>query len=125
MAVDDLQKPPQTWCQHARKGTGCAIYDDRPGQCRAFRCTWLLGLLREELRPDRVHAVVGSNIEGDHLVIYEDAGFPSTVRQVFAPEIRAMYDADQITVIVGGSKRTLIAKPEVLLAYARTKGDAA
>jgi hypothetical protein len=40
--VAELNKPINTWCRHARPGTGgCSIYPDRPTSCRAFTCGWL------------------------------------------------------------------------------------
>jgi hypothetical protein len=35
-------KPRHDWCPHARPGTGCAIYRDRPQPCRDFLCRWLM-----------------------------------------------------------------------------------
>jgi hypothetical protein len=42
VAVQELQKPAQTWCQHCKIGVGCNIYDVRPADCRTFYCGWLL-----------------------------------------------------------------------------------
>ena len=37
-------KPSQhDWCKHANKGCGgCAIYPQRPQECRDFNCMWLI-----------------------------------------------------------------------------------
>lgn len=61
--------PEFTHCQHqlgkATDGvcSGCAIYEDRPQSCRAFRCAWLdgfsFGSLPERfLRPDLFGAIL-------------------------------------------------------------------
>lgn len=55
LRVNSLDKPTGTWCQHARPG--CAIYEDRPVECRAFSCLWLLGLFKDGDRPDKVGGV--------------------------------------------------------------------
>lgn len=58
MAVDDLDKPRDTWCTHCDKGKGCKIYDTRPQGCRDFNCLWLQGVGEEELRPDKSWVVL-------------------------------------------------------------------
>src|SRR5919198_3090540 len=37
--IPALQKPKYTLCKHCT-GTSCAIYDDRPDDCRKFFCLW-------------------------------------------------------------------------------------
>lgn len=32
--------------------SGCKIYDQRPGECRQYRCMWLMGWGDEDQRPD-------------------------------------------------------------------------
>jgi uncharacterized protein len=40
--VQELGKPIDTWCAHAKPGHGgCSIYPDRPASCRGFICGWL------------------------------------------------------------------------------------
>ena len=57
-ANHELKKPEATWCVHARKKAGCAIHDKRPVECRAFSCMWLMGMLPEDARPDKVGVVL-------------------------------------------------------------------
>ena len=45
-------------CVHLRKRRGCAIYETRPGVCKAWSCLWRLGILPEDMRPDKVHAIL-------------------------------------------------------------------
>src|SRR5262245_28337296 len=37
--IPALQKPKYTLCKHCT-GSSCAIYDDRPDDCRKFYCLW-------------------------------------------------------------------------------------
>jgi hypothetical protein len=59
LPVEALEKPPGVRCAHACAGKGCAIYAQRPGDCRGFACTWLLDRSWPgTLRPDRCGFVV-------------------------------------------------------------------
>lgn len=81
MKVNELNKPFGKWCQHARQGHGCAIYAERPGQCRTWNCYWLAGAEAEfgDLkRPDKAHYVID---EGHDLIKVE--GKPMGAVQVF------------------------------------------
>jgi hypothetical protein len=42
MAIDELEKPAGRWCGHCGPDRGCLIYANRPGECRAFDCLWLI-----------------------------------------------------------------------------------
>jgi hypothetical protein len=60
LAVAELAKPANTWCQHCPTGKGgCSIFEseERPAACKSFRCAWLAdqdGLLfPEEMKPER------------------------------------------------------------------------
>lgn len=68
----EMQKPADSWCVHVRKGAGCAIYDDRPGQCRAFVCGWLAGALGDHWRPDKSKMVLASGARPDVLLLHVD-----------------------------------------------------
>jgi hypothetical protein len=46
-------------CPHACLGKGCAIYADRPDECRGFACEWILDSdMPDDLKPDRCGFVV-------------------------------------------------------------------
>jgi hypothetical protein len=96
--VKALQKPDNVWCKHAKKGAGCAIYADRPAECRTWSCLWLADgdaidiklndtgganatvMLRWTLRrPDKAHFVID---EGADIVYVADK--PLGVMQVWA-----------------------------------------
>jgi len=63
LRVDVLRKAGGQRCRHQRGEGGCGIYDQRPGICRAYRCLWLKGGLRESDRPDRLGAVLDLSVE--------------------------------------------------------------
>jgi hypothetical protein len=55
ITIDDLQmqKPPRQTCMHC-VSAGCAIYADRPGDCRTWFCAWRrIADLPDHLSPDR------------------------------------------------------------------------
>ena len=58
LRVDELRKLGGSPCAHQRAGGGCSIYERRPGICRAYRCLWLAGGLRDDDRPDLLGAVL-------------------------------------------------------------------
>jgi hypothetical protein len=54
-AVPALGKPVCTLCVNARGAAGCAIYAERPRECREYSCLWLSSDLGEAGdRPDHV-----------------------------------------------------------------------
>jgi hypothetical protein len=57
MAVQSLQKPANTPCQHLCHN-GCDRYDTRPRECVVYNCYWLYNSLPVELRPDQLGLLV-------------------------------------------------------------------
>ena len=41
IGVKQLEKPQGVWCSHCEPGRGCAIYAERPQECRTFMCGYL------------------------------------------------------------------------------------
>ena len=78
MAIKELDKPCDKWCGHADLvHIGCKIYDERPPVCRGFNCLWKLGVLPEEYKPNKIHAVVWSSDEDPPVVVVAiDKSFP-------------------------------------------------
>ena len=58
LRVDELRKLGGVACLHQRPAGGCGVYERRPAICRAYRCLWLRGGLRDDDRPDRLGAVL-------------------------------------------------------------------
>jgi|SRR3954447_3573378 hypothetical protein len=76
--IEEFNKPAGVWCKHAAAGKGCAIYDERPGSCRAFFCSWMQDAsLGPEWKPDRSKFVVYLQRNGINLQVAVDPGFPN------------------------------------------------
>jgi len=81
MAIDDIGKPPGSWCWHIKRGTGCTIYDARPGECRRYFCHWMVDAnLSDEWKPDRSKFTLAVNA-GGHITAFVDPGLPGAWRQ--------------------------------------------
>jgi len=71
LAIAELKKPPQTWCEHCAIGTGCKTYDVRPADCRTFYCGWVLdGALGEAWNPR--HSKIVVKFEPSRIVVHVD-----------------------------------------------------
>lgn len=65
LRVDELGVAAGRRCHHQRVGPHpCGIYEGRPAICRAYRCLWLGGGLRDDDRPDRLGALLDLRAEG-------------------------------------------------------------
>jgi hypothetical protein len=82
VAVEELAKPAHQWCVHFVAGKGCTIYAGRPGECRTFRCLWLMRpQLSDTWRPNRSHIVLYFSHDGSHLIANVDPAHPGAWRQ--------------------------------------------
>lgn len=72
MAIDELSKPKDLWCQHVVQRMGCSIYAQRPPSCQAFQCVWLADpTLPEAFKPNKAKFVIVG--EGEtQLVVHAD-----------------------------------------------------
>lgn len=57
-AVVQVSTTHGEWCQHCVIGMGCAIYEQRPVDCRLYECLWFKGKGEERDRPDRLNIVM-------------------------------------------------------------------
>ena len=120
LPVHELDKPQGKWCQHARKGEGCAIYADRPSACQTWRCLWLdLGeealtaapgsIWRELRRPDQVRYCIDVGVDLFYvdgkpvgcIVIYPDPDLPDAWRRdkVLIEAIKAFAQGGTATMV--------------------------
>lgn len=77
--IAELAKPRGQWCVHCKPGRGgCGIYDERPGECRAFYCSWLTGNLPAEWEPQRSKMVAASSVDA---IITVDPAYPNRWRE--------------------------------------------
>jgi Fe-S-cluster containining protein len=111
LAVDEIDKPPHEWCEHAEPGIGCAIYKDRPAACRTFRCLWLgQQELGPEWQPHKSHLVL--YLDGSQLVVNVDPDHKGAWRRTpFREAIHAWAErclAEGLQVVVK-TKRNVVA----------------
>lgn len=104
MGVEALAKPAGRWCVHFRRGRGCGVYEDRPGDCRAFNCLWLL---TEALGPDWKPSTAGFVMHSDQgrLIVECDAARPHDWRrEPYQAQLRRWAVAGQeVLIFVGRS----------------------
>ena len=77
-----LAKPAGSWCAHCAPGRGCGIYEGRPGECRSFRCGWLVDeKLGEEWRPSRSRIMLVSEAGSNRIAAHVDPARPDAWRR--------------------------------------------
>jgi hypothetical protein len=82
LAVTALEKPRGVWCKHCRPGQGCGIYEERPLECRSFRCLWLVDQkFPEEFKPERSKLVFTMEANANRVVAYCDPGRPQAWKE--------------------------------------------
>jgi hypothetical protein len=111
----DPPKPMSRWCQHCEKGSeqGCRIYETRPGACSEFLCLWRqIGDVPDELRPDKVKAVMQFTGQGNGISVHVDPGTPAAWRQGKLAEFiqRAYENGVPVVIVIGPTRRILLAK---------------
>jgi hypothetical protein len=112
MAIEQLAKPAGAWCSHCKPGRGCQIYPDRPAECQAFRCLWLVNdLLDQRWKPSKSRFVLTTSEDG--IEVRCDPGFPDAWRrEPFRSEIRQWAISgethDVTVVVITGQKMTLV-----------------
>ena len=86
MGVEELEKPRNTWCKHCNIGVGCNIYETRPESCRIYECVWfktqsLDKPISPALRPDKSRVVIGTDNNGEDLILYVSREQPDAWKQ--------------------------------------------
>lgn len=82
LGVAELEKAAGRWCGHYRRGTGCAVYETRPGACASFECLWLDSMkLDDAWRPDRAKFVLYTERDGRRLNVVVDPASPTAWRR--------------------------------------------
>jgi hypothetical protein len=73
LGIPELTKPRGIVCGYCAWGTGCRIYERRPGACADFDCSYLLSpALGEEWKPITSHLVLGYMAKDDVILIFTD-----------------------------------------------------
>jgi hypothetical protein len=82
MGIAALDKPAGAWCRHCQPDRGCAIYDQRPDECRDFVCGWLrMPQLDERWKPSTCKFVLATDDARTHMKIVVDAARPDAWRK--------------------------------------------
>jgi hypothetical protein len=115
MAIEELEKPANSWCPHCKPGRGCAIYHGRPAECGNFSCLWLVNdLLDEQLKPNKSKFVLTASEDG--IEVRCDPGFPNAWRkEPYASEIRGWAisgESNDVTVVVIVGQRMILVTPD-------------
>jgi hypothetical protein len=111
MAIEELAKPASSSCPHCKPGRGCLIYANRPAECRAFSCLWLINdLLDQHWKPSKSKLVLTTSEDG--IEVRCDPGFPDAWRkEPFRSDIHQWAvsgEAHDITVIVIIGERIIL-----------------
>ncbi len=107
MGVASLDKPPGKWCGHFRRATGCAVYADRPGDCIAFNCTWLLTVaLDAAWKPSVAGFLMHSENEGRRLIVECDPARPHDWRrEPYQTTLRGWAASGDVELLVFAGRR--------------------
>ena len=75
MRVQSLNKPVGKTCEHC--GTGCAIYETRPEECRGFLCGYLVDpTIDETWKPSRCNFIMVQRRDNNCVVVQVDPKHP-------------------------------------------------
>jgi hypothetical protein len=115
MAIEELAKPAGAWCPHCKPGRGCLSYAERPTECRAFNCLWLVDeQLEHHWKPNRSKLVLTTSEDG--IEIRCDPGFPDAWRkEPFQREIRQWAVSGEtldVTVVVVTGQKLILVTPD-------------
>jgi hypothetical protein len=102
LAIPELEKPKDAWCQHCGIGEGCTIYKQRPKPCREFDCGWLQSPgIPDHWYPAKSKMVMAYELEGRRIAVHVDPSRPDAWRQ-------APYHADLKQLTAGGSRQVIL-----------------
>lgn len=110
LAVQELNKPTNKWCDHCIPGNGCKIYNGRPFSCKEFECGWLLSNLPIEYRPDHSHIIItGETAELDSVILHVDPRYSQAYESKIGKRIvNIIINNGKSVVLVTGEKRKII-----------------
>lgn len=119
VAVKELNKLQDQWCEHCEIGKGCRIFgqEHRPSSCLEWDCIWKQGLMPEELRPDYTHVVLGGTTDDMRLMLWVDKHYPEAYKK---PPMKKWLDGlvqsgFDVVVIVGDRWSVLTSQPEAIV----------
>ena len=117
MTIPALGKPRHSWCPKYVVRAGCSIYEDRPSECRAFVCQYLvMPELDEQWRPDKARFMMWTGREARRLIVEVDPAHPTAWRrEPYYRQLKAWSDrngADPIEVTVRVGDHIIVVFPE-------------
>jgi hypothetical protein len=75
-------KSRHAWCPHAKPGSGCKIYADRPAPCRRFHCEWLRNTtFGEHWYPNKAKIVISTKDDPSLVMFIVDPAYPLRWRE--------------------------------------------
>jgi len=81
--VPELNKAAGTPCTNCNGG--CTIYNERPVSCRNYKCEWLNGRLEDEMRPDKIHALIEKLPDVPVVIILIEPGYEHVLDTLVEP----------------------------------------
>lgn len=125
LRVDSISKPAGAWCIACdARGGGCGVYENRPQECRDFKCVWLESQsfaperrLAPSLRPDVSRAVLMAGKDGKALVCHVDPGMPDAPNRAPLRDLLRAVQAGGENVIVVTGRHRLASMNGVLVEY--------
>lgn len=122
LRIDELAKPQGTWCPKCDVGRGCAIYADRPGECRSFYCGYLtVEGLGPEWWPAKSKIVLVSELGGKRIAAHMDPARPDAWRnEPFYSQLKrwaqdGVITHDQVVAYVGNRVTVIFPDEDVSL----------
>jgi hypothetical protein len=121
LGVAELNKPAGRWCDLVQIGQGCGDYEHRPQSCHDFVCLWLSGeakAMTEDMRPDKIKAVLSTTEDGTRCVVYIDPATPDHYKtnRLLGDMIHRMRLTVDV-IIVCGDRRKLLPSRENAAKY--------
>jgi|KBSMisStaDraftv2_1062788.scaffolds.fasta_scaffold238266_2 hypothetical protein len=114
LGVASIDKPSGVWCKHCAANRGCAIYHDRPQECRDFVCAWLqTPSLDDRWKPQACKFVVSVENNGMSLKVAVDPARPDAWRKepfysYFKSWIRKSAAHGAELVVLAGRRATVV-----------------
>lgn len=120
IGIQELESPAGAWCRHCKIGSGCSIYETRPGECRTFRCAYLVDPdLDETWKPNESKIVVMMNTVDNRLEAHVDTHRPHAWKQApYYAQLKAwsklvMQHGAQLIVFVGRQRIQILPDRDV------------
>jgi hypothetical protein len=114
MRVEEIAKPRRQWCRYCF-GTGCAVYERRPVECRRYACGYLHSAELGEHWHPKVSGMIVLHQPGGHVFVFVDPHRERWQDEPYSSELKAwaaqaVAAGRQVRVELPG--RTIVVLPE-------------